>query len=194
MFLSINTATDICSVSFYDGKNFNTLSKHHTKEHSKYLPIFTKQLIENNKDKLKYIALCIGPGSFTGLKIGSSFAKGLARSLEIPIVPIDSFDAFRLDINDNNKYYLAIYSHKNYAFSSLNNHSDKTDSKCIKIDQMNNYPIYGYGFPEKLNINYNKLLPCSEKIGLLSMNLINRYKYEKNDNINPIYLYVEKQL
>jgi len=193
MFLSINTATDICSVSFYDGEKFNTLSKDNTKEHSKYLPVFTKQLIGKYKDKLKYIALCIGPGSFAGLKIGSSFAKGLARSLEIPIVPIDSFDAFKLDINDDNKYYLAIYSHKNYAFSSLNNYSDKTDFKCIKINQMNNYPIYGYGFPKRLNLNYNKLIPCSEKIGLLSMNITNIYKYEKNDEINPIYLYVEKQ-
>ena len=192
MFLSINTATDICSVSFYDGKKFNTLSKYDTKEHSKYLPIFTKQLIGKNKDELKYIALCIGPGSFTGLKIGSSFAKGLARSLEIPIVPIDSFNAFKLDVNEDNKYYLAIYSHKNYAFSSLNNYTGKTDFKCIKINQMNNYPIYGYGFPKKLNINYNKLIPCSEKIGLLSMNITNIYKYEKNDEVNPIYLYVEK--
>jgi len=192
MFLSINTATDICSVSLYNDKKFITLSEKNTREHSKYLPVFTKELIENKRDKLKYIALCIGPGSFTGLKIGSSFAKGLACSLKIPIVPVDIFNAFRLDIKNVNKYFLAIYSHKDYAFSCFYDKNKVSDYKCMKLDYINDYPIFGYGFPNNLNIDYKKVIPCSEKIGLLSIDQFNLYKNESIDNINPIYLNVEK--
>tara|TARA_Y100000590_G_C15615496_1_gene975555 strand:- start:698 stop:1276 length:579 start_codon:yes stop_codon:yes gene_type:complete len=192
MFLSINTATNICSVSIYDGNEFQTLSKKNTKEHSKYLPLFTQKLIKDIKNDLKYIALCIGPGSFAGLKIGSSFAKGLAKSLEIPIVPVNIFDAFQLDINDDDKYYVAIYSHKDYAFSYLNNNTEKKDYKCIKVDKMRNHMIYGYGFPEELNLTYSKLIPCSEKIGLSSIDKSNMFKFDENDKVNPIFLYTNK--
>ena len=136
--------------------------------------------------------MCIGPGSFTGLKIGSSFAKGLANALKIPIVPINIFDSFQLDIKDTNKYYIAIYSHRDYAFSCFYNGSNFSENKCVKLKNIKNYPIFGYGFPENLNINYKKITPCSEKIGLISMDKINLYRKESIDKINPIYLYVKK--
>jgi len=192
MFLSINTATDICSVSVYNENKFITLSEGDTKEHSKYLPLFTKELIASCKDKLKYIALCIGPGSFTGLKIGSSFAKGLANSLNIPIIPINIFDSFRSEIKNINKYYLAVYSHQDYAFSCFNNDMNISESKCNKIEHMIKYPVFGYGFPEKLKITYNEIRPCSEKTGILSLDKINEYSNSNINDINPIYLYVEK--
>ena len=192
MFLSINTATHICSVSVYNENKFLTLAEGDTKEHSKYLTLFTKELIAPCKDKLKYIALCIGPGSFTGLKIGSSFAKGLANSLNIPIIPINIFDSFRSEIKNINKYYLAVYSHQDYAFSCFNNDMNISESKCNKIEHMIKYPVFGYGFPEKLKITYNEIRPCSEKTGILSLDKINEYSNSNINDINPIYLYVEK--
>ena len=159
-FLSIETSTDICSVSLFYNSKVKTLKKNKVREHSKYLPIFTKQLINGIENKIKYIALSTGPGSFTGLKIGSSFSKGLANALSIPILPVDTFEGMKMSITDINKYYIAIYSHKNYAFSYLyNDKSKKSKYRCLDIDKLEKYTIYGYGFP---------------------------------DNINPIYLLVEK--
>ena len=154
--------------------------------------MFTKELITNCKNKLKYIALCIGPGSFTGLKIGSSFAKGLANSLNIPIIPINIFDSFRLEVKNINKYYLAVYSHQDYAFSCFNNKANISESHCNKIEFMNEYPIFGYGFPKRLKVVYNEIIPCSEKIGILSLDKIRDYNSIDINNINPIYLYIEK--
>ncbi len=91
-FLSIETSTDICSVSLFYNSKVKTLKKDGVKEHSKYLPIFTKRLISGIENEIKYIALSTGPGSFSGLKIGSSFSKGLANALNIPILPIETFD------------------------------------------------------------------------------------------------------
>ncbi len=189
-FLSINTSTDICSVSIYHNKTFKTMIEKNTREHSKYLPLFTQKLIKEAKGKLQYIALCIGPGSFTGLKIGSSFAKGLAASLDIPIVPIDNYETFKDDIKGVDKYYLSIYSHKDYAFTCFVDNEIFSEYKCIKINTIKDYPVFGYGFPKKINVKCNKLIPCSEKVGILSMSKIELYKNKKNDNINPIYLYV----
>mgnify|MGYP001311826429 CR=1 FL=1 len=189
-FLSINTSTDICSVSIYHNNKFKTMVEKNTREHSKYLPLFTQKLIKEVESQLQYIALCIGPGSFTGLKIGSSFAKGLATSLDIPIVPIDNYETFKEQVQGVDKYYLAIYSHRDYAFTCFVNNETFSEYKCMKINTINDYPVFGYGFPEKINIKYNKLIPCSEKTGILSMSKIELYKNKNNDNINPIYLYV----
>ena len=94
---------------------------------------------------------------------------------------------------DDKKYYIAIYSHKNYVFSYLYN--DKSyDSKyhCLNINKLKNYTIYGYGFPEFLKLNFVKIKPSSENIGIVSLKKINSFKDKSIDNINPIYLLMEK--
>ena len=119
--------------------------------------LFLKSKIKEVKGQLEYIALCIGPGSFTGLKIGSPFAKGLAASLDIPIVPIDNYETFKNDVKINDKYFLAIYSHKDYAFTCFVDNDIFSEYKCIKINTIKDYPIFGYGFPENINIKYKQM-------------------------------------
>lgn len=45
-------------------------------------------------DHVELVAVCTGPGSFTGLRIGASFAKSLAQARSLPIVGVSSFDIF----------------------------------------------------------------------------------------------------
>ena len=116
-YLAIDTSTDICSVSLYNDSKYKTLVKKGIKDHSEYLPVFVKTLLKNNSIKIDFIALNIGPGSFTGLKVGSSFSKGLAMALNIPIVPVKSFDALSKGINLDS-YYIAIYSHRDFSFNT----------------------------------------------------------------------------
>jgi tRNA threonylcarbamoyladenosine biosynthesis protein TsaB len=61
--------------------------------HASELPIFIQQLLDKCKEhnwKLDAIALSQGPGSYTGLRIGASTAKGLCYGLNIPLIPIDT--------------------------------------------------------------------------------------------------------
>ena len=91
-FLSINTTTSLCSVSFFDNKKFKTLEKKDVKDHSKYLAIYTKELLKNNRNNIDFVAVSVGPGSYAGIRSSLSFVKGLCLAINKPIVPVENFD------------------------------------------------------------------------------------------------------
>lgn len=185
-YLAIDTSTNICSASlFYNGK-YTTLNKQGAKNHSEYLPIFVEQLLKNDIE-LDFIALNIGPGSFTGLKIGSSFTKGLAKALDIPIIPVNNFEALKIGI-DVNIYYLSIYSHRDFAFYTMIKNGKMSDLKCDKIANFKSNKVFGYGFPKDLKVNYIEVIPCSEKIGIVGRKKYDTFKNKSLNEINPIYL------
>lgn len=52
------------------------------------------QQAELSKERLNAVAVSIGPGSFTGLRIGLAVAKGLGMGLGIPVIPVPTYDAY----------------------------------------------------------------------------------------------------
>lgn len=90
LLLLIETATEICSVALaQDDKIIAVKECSDGFSHAKNLiPFIDDILCEKNIDKkeLSGIGLSIGPGSYTGLRIGTSTAKGLAYSLDIPVI------------------------------------------------------------------------------------------------------------
>jgi len=95
--LNIETSTEVCSVTL--AENGLTLFHKESSEglnHSKLLTVFIQELLEENNfgiDKLDAVAVSKGPGSYTGLRIGVSVAKGLCYGLNIPLIGIGSIDA-----------------------------------------------------------------------------------------------------
>ena len=190
-FLSIETSTNICSVSLFQDSKLKNKLEDKTREHSKILPVYAHKLL--NQISIDYIALSIGPGSFSGLKIGTAFSKGLANALNIPIIPISTFDGMKYNISDTVNFYIFIHSHRNYIFTSLYNQNNKiSDSKCININKLDDYKLYGYGIPKDLNVEYNEVIPDSEKIGILSLEKFKFFQDKDINDINPNYLMVEK--
>jgi len=187
-FLAINTSTSLCSVSFFEKDNFKTLEKKDVTDHSKYLAVYTKELLKNNYNNIDFIAVSIGPGSYAGLRASLSFVKGLCMAMKKPIVPVENFECMNKKITDNEKYYLCIYSHKDYVYSQLfENNKKVSDSICIKFNKLEHLSIYGYGL-DKICSNYNEIIPDAETVGNYAKN--NYQKLIKN-NLNkvfPIYL------
>ena len=92
--LAIETATPVCGIAlFRQGELVEIREKTLYREHAEKLPLFFEDLREATNlklGKLDGIAVSIGPGSFTGLRIGLSYAKGLAFSVDIPLVPVST--------------------------------------------------------------------------------------------------------
>ncbi|HCU79620.1 MAG: tRNA (adenosine(37)-N6)-threonylcarbamoyltransferase complex dimerization subunit type 1 TsaB [Chloroflexi bacterium] len=96
MLLGIDTATERASVALYDGLEIHSehswrSRNNHTVELASYV---NRMMIaaDVNAKSLRGIAVAIGPGSFTGLRIGLGFAKGLSIAYSIPLVGISTLD------------------------------------------------------------------------------------------------------
>ena len=90
--LCIETATTTCSVAlFNDNKQAALIETNQENAHSTTLTVFIEKIIaENNVDtkKIEYVAVSNGPGSYTGLRIGVSAAKGFCYGASIPMISI----------------------------------------------------------------------------------------------------------
>ncbi len=108
--LSIETSGELCSVAVMTEVNvYSEVNIQKKYVHSQKLFTLIDQAIVNidiDKNTIKSFAVSMGPGSFTGLRIGLAAAKGIAEGLEIPIVPVPTFSAAAGSINKssvNNK-------------------------------------------------------------------------------------------
>lgn len=96
MLLAIDTATRFASVVLYDARGVHAETTWRSREnHTVELMTQITRLLELarvSKDDLTAIGVALGPGSFTGLRVGMSVAKGLAYARGIPLVAIPTLD------------------------------------------------------------------------------------------------------
>jgi len=97
LILCIETGTDICSVGIAkDGELLSLRESDEGRDHARKVGVFVDELLRETgivPDDLDAVAVGKGPGSYTGLRIGVSFAKGLCYGLQKPLVAVGSLDA-----------------------------------------------------------------------------------------------------
>lgn len=95
--LNIETATQVCSVSISENGTLIAMKESSTaNSHSEMLSTFVEEIIKEAKLELKdldAIAVSMGPGSYTGLRIGVSSAKGLCYALEKPLIAVSTLQS-----------------------------------------------------------------------------------------------------
>lgn len=95
--LHIETATDVCSVALTQGTEvLGVKESADGNSHSKnLLPFIDSVLKETNhvQQDLQGVVVSIGPGSYTGLRIGVSTAKSIAYSLNIPVITVGTLES-----------------------------------------------------------------------------------------------------
>ncbi len=92
--LCIETSTNCCSAAISINGEAQAIRANLTgANHASELPVFVEELMSEARAKhwnIDAVALSQGPGSYTGLRIGASLAKGLCYGLNIPLIPVDT--------------------------------------------------------------------------------------------------------
>jgi len=168
--LAIESSSKECNVAIKYEKKIHELSAQMNNDSATSLPIITEELINNlslHFSDLDAIAISMGPGSFTSLRVALSYAKGLAIALDIPIIPISTFDVILSphikDIRDD-LISIIIHSHSNTVYharyiSKSENYVLEKEPESLSIEEIlkdNNGTVIYYG-PKHLINHINNL-------------------------------------
>ena len=152
--LSIDTSTDYLSVAITDGAK--TLARYHRpshRNHSRLLVPTISNLVKNAGLKLKDIdGLCVsvGPGSFTGLRIGVVTVKALAYALDKPVVTVPTLDVIARNAKGfkgvvcpvidakKNKVYACLYKSDGVKFKKISKYLLVPVESLLKMTEI--YP------------------------------------------------------
>ena len=139
LFINIETSTDICSVSLSRGSEVIDKRENNSRNHASTLGVFVQELLDYNNLKVRDltgVAVSKGPGSYTGLRIGTSTAKGMAYQAGIQLLAIDTLQAMALQatkqIDDPTTIICAtIDAGRNEVYSELFDMSNRPVRECI---------------------------------------------------------------
>ena len=167
-------------------ENDNNLSE-------KLLPTIKEILNENNIDikKVNKIFISVGPGSFTGIRIGVTVAKTIAWALNIPIIPISSLEVLA-STRTNSKYICSLVdARRGFVYAGLydNKLNPLINDKYVNLEELklnieSNYQNVEFVSYEPLNTKIIEPNIDIEKI-------VNKHQNDKSvnpHNVNPIYL------
>ncbi len=213
--LLIETSTEVCSVAF--SKNSEVQFKKESLDglnHSELLTVFIEDLFKENSlpfSEIDAVAVSKGPGSYTGLRIGVSVAKGLCYALDKPLIAINSLDVLgkyaaqhvnefsNFELNDNILFcpmidakrmevYTALYSISGEQIKPVS--AEIIDENFIH-DYLEKQPVlfFGNGAQKCTNVlkHKNAVFNGPAKTSAQFMQKIAHDKYNKNEFENVAY-------
>ena len=221
LILCIETGTDICSVGLArDGELVSLRESDEGRDHAKNVAVFVDELLRENgvaAEELSAVAVGMGPGSYTGLRIGVSFAKGMCYALNIPLIAIGSLDALTevaredydagiLDIEDEDwakarlcpmvdarrmEVYAQVFNNEGVALSDVAAEVVETES-FKKWREEGKLVIFGNGAAKCSEVLGDALLvnvaPSARGIVRLAEEAFNNSKFEDLAYFEPFYL------
>lgn len=209
--LNIETATRNCSVAL--ARNGETIALREIAEegysHAEKLHVFIEELILESQitfKELNAIAVSQGPGSYTGLRIGVSSAKGLCFALNIPLIATDTLQTLAAQINISNGLIVPMIDARRMevfsaTFDENLNTIQKVKAEIITdqsyINQEEEIHFLGDGGSKckellnKSNFTFHDeiIYPSANEMSFLSFE-----KYKKSDTVDVAYfepLYVK---
>lgn len=198
--LSIDTASNICGVSILDDNNLlYTLDTNTGRTHSENLMPMINDIFNKTNLQLKDMDLIvcdIGPGSFTGIRIGVATAKAFHDSLSIPCIGISSLESLayneKNNLNDkevvcsiidckNDNCYFALFEKENDTLETLIEPQTESVESSLAIlksyyeDTLENPSITFIGDGSELHIDNIKNIFPNAKFADSKNNILNSY-------------------
>lgn len=123
--LCIDTSSDICSVCVYEENNVIALKElKNGKTHSENLmPLIDELLKESNLklNEINALACSVGPGSFTGIRIGISAIKAISEVTKLPVIGVTSLEALAANEEENGIVCTIIDARNDQVYAGLFN-------------------------------------------------------------------------
>lgn len=211
--LGVDTSTKFLILFAYDNGRIAEYNLELGRQHSSLLAPAIKRVIEASGWKpreINYFACGLGPGSFTGLRIGVAAIKGLAFGLNKPVLGVSTLDILALNADNDgiiipavdakrNLLYCAVYKKHNrevkkispYMLLSAQEFIKKAPKKSVILgDALAVYKeeflrgIRGAGFLDK-----DYWFPRGRNIIYWALKQIEKKKINNSFKIKPIYLY-----
>jgi len=211
LILNIETATKNCSVSI--AKNGKTLElielNNGTYSHAEKLHEFINKVITKAGFKLKNldaVAVSKGPGSYTGLRIGVSAAKGLCFALDIPLISTDTLQSLAQVISISEGFVIALLDARRMevyssVFNKKNMQLRKVKAEIITTnsfsDYLNKQKVYFLGdgaekckqlITHKNAVFIDAKFPSANEMSALSFEKYKKNNIEDVAYFEPFYL------
>lgn len=213
LILSLETSTDVCSVALHkDGKLINELFIRQPQAQAAQLAPLIDSLMKGstvNPNSVEAVAVSSGPGSYTGLRIGTSTAKGLCFALDIPLVAVPTLlimasevqqqcepdsllcpmiDARRMEV------YCQVFNHKLEEIQPLSATIVENGSFTELLDQQKML-FFGNGsekcktvIQHKNALFVDEITPSAAALGLIAIKKYQNHEFESLSDFNPLYL------
>ncbi|MCP4460644.1 MAG: tRNA (adenosine(37)-N6)-threonylcarbamoyltransferase complex dimerization subunit type 1 TsaB [Cytophagales bacterium] len=209
--VSLETATKVCSVALHqEGKLVAAQTYHLEKSHSSLLPLIIKQMLENCELTLESVdafAVSSGPGSYTGLRIGATTTKGLAFTLNKPLISVNTLEAMLQGMKstiDAPAYFCPMIDARRMEayciLADANRTYWETNPLIVEPDSFTKFtdkPIYLFGdgaaktreVLTQKNIKWiADVYPSAEHVGILAEEKFQNSEFEDVAYFEPFYL------
>ena len=192
--LAIESASTVCGTAlFRDDKMVEIDEITKPRIHGERLPLIIDNILKKFKvgvADLDGIAVSEGPGSYTGLRIGMSLAKGLAVSKGIPIIPVPTLEVMNRGIFREGVYWVLLHSHKDVVFAQrFNSGSPDSQIECAVYNAKRYIDPVGFNLDSVCKPEDYELTPPSSKyIGELAIQHFHKWAELDINTITPNYV------
>ena len=135
MLLAIDTCTHICAVGVYDSQSKKIVAEQSYdigRGHAEYLPKVVEDVMGKvaiGYKAISKIGVTIGPGSFTGIRVGVAFARGLSFACDVRCVGVTTLEALSQTVDTKKPFAVTLHGGRGNIFCQIFNTHDQRDLK-----------------------------------------------------------------
>lgn len=214
LILLLETATTTCSVALAENGNIIAVKEVNERNiHASHITLFIDEVMSKSEKEysdLRAIAISKGPGSYTGLRIGVSTAKGLCYALDIPLIGIDTIAAMAsglmesFDIPDSGLLIPMVDARRMEVYTGIYRKDlsvvESVSAKIVDIDSFIEFReqelfLFGDGadkfkvlFADQPNINFIDFSTSASHLNFLTSKKFRDSEFENLAYFEPFYL------